>query len=142
MEISIYLKQYKELGNYFAPDYEQENEVLLKFKKDSPTLSEKQVAEFKNILQSNDRPLEDKYAIADLLYLFTPFSRELMDPMTDCAIDNKDPSFNRIFIRPCIMSFGIDEVNNLIDQKAKEDSTKLEGINRLRYWLHPTENWM
>ena len=141
MEVYNYLEKYKQLGNYFAPDYEQENEVLSMFKKDSPTLSEKQVLEFKKIIQSN-RPIQDKYFVADVLYLYTPFCEDLLDPLVDCAIANEDPSFNRIFIRPCIISFGIDIVNNLVNQKGKQDSSKLGGINRLKYWLHPKENWM
>lgn len=140
MEVYNYLEQYKQLGNYFAPDHEQENEVLSMFKKNNPTLSEKYVLEFKNILQSNCS-IEDKYFVADILYLYTPFSEDLLDPLTDCAIANEDPSFNRIFIRPCITSFGINTVNDLLTQKGEQDKSKLEGINRLKYWLHPPENW-
>jgi len=141
MEVSDYLKLYKELGDYFAPDYEQENEVLSAFKKENPTLSIKQVLEFKTILQ-NSRPINDKYFVADVLYMYSSFSEDLLEPLVDCAIANQDPSFNRIFIRPCIVSFGIDRVKKIIEEKGEQDSSKLEGIERLKYWLHPKENWI
>ncbi|HZG73447.1 MAG TPA: hypothetical protein VEY51_18065, partial [Chondromyces sp.] len=63
-------------------------------------------------------------------------------PLVDCAIANQDQSFNRIFIRPCIVSFGIDRVKKIIEEKGEQDSSKLEGIERLKYWLHPKENWI
>ena len=141
MEVPDYLKLYKELGSYFAPDYEQENEVLSAFKKENPILSEMQVLEFKDILQSS-RPIDDKYFVADVLYLYATFSEDLLYPLVDCAIANEDPSFNRIFIRPCIISFGIDTVKEVIDKKGKQDNSKLQGIDRLKYWLHPKGNWM
>ena len=141
MEVSDYLKLYKELGDYFAPDYEQENEVLSAFKKENPTLSIKQVLEFKTILQ-NSRPINDKYFVADVLYMYSSFSEDLLEPLVDCAIANQDQSFNRIFIRPCIVSFGIDRVKKIIEEKGEQDSSKLEGIERLKYWLHPKENWI
>ena len=68
MEVTTYLKLYKELDNYFAPDYEQENEILSKFKKENPLLSNNQILVFKNILLS-DCSINDKYFVADLLYL-------------------------------------------------------------------------
>jgi hypothetical protein len=141
MEVSIYLKKYEELGDYFAPDFGRENKVLSEFKNDNPILSERQITEFKDILQSN-RPIWNKYFVADLLYLYTPFSKDLLEPLVDCAIADEDPSFNRIFIRPTIISFGIDIVTNLVNEKGLGDSLKIEGINRLKYWLHPTENWI
>ncbi len=140
MGISIYLKQYKELKNYFAPDYEQENEVLMQFNKENPTLSDEQILELKNILQNNSS-IYDKYFVADLLYLYMPFHKELLDPMIECAIAYKDPSFNRIFLRPCINSFGLEIVSDLLKEKGEIDNSKLEGIERLKYWLRPPGNW-
>jgi len=135
MEVSEYLKQYKELNNYFAPDYEQENEVLTKFKNENPILSDKQVSELKAILQS-ESDIYDKYFVADLLYLYPDFSEELLNPLINCAIMHEDPSFNRIFLRPCILSFGVDVVEKILNKKVNEDDSLSDGINRLRYWLH------
>ena len=135
MEVSEYLKQYKDLNIYFAPDYEQENEVLAKFKNDNPHLSRNQISELKEILLS-ESDIQDKYFVADLLYLYPYFDQELFDPLIDCAIAHKDPSFNRIFLRPCIISFGVEAVEKLLDEKGNNDNSLLEGINRLRYWLY------
>ena len=140
MEISNYLKEYKKLNNYFAPDYEQENEVLPEFKKENPTLSDTQILELKNILQSNS-DIHDKYFVADLLYFYTPFDKNLLNPMIECAIAHEDPSFNRIFLRPCINSFGLDFVSALLTEKGENDNSKLDGIERLKYWLRPPGNW-
>ena len=135
MEVSEYLKQYKELNNYFAPDYEQENEILTKFKSENPILSDKQVSELKAILQS-ESDIYDKYFVADLLYLYPDFSEELLNPLINCAVAHEDPSFNRIFLRPCILSFGVDVVEKILNKKVNEDDSLSDGINRLRYWLH------
>jgi hypothetical protein len=140
MEVSKYLNQYKNLNDYFAPDYEQENAVLTKFKNENPTLSDKQISEFKTILL-NHFDIHDKYFVADLLYLYPSFSEELLNPLIDCAIAHEDPSFNRIFLRPCIISFGVDVVEELLNEKGNSDNSKLEGINRLRYWLHRPIFW-
>ena len=140
MEVSEYLKQYKDLNNYFAPDYGQENEVLTKFKSEYPTLSDKQISELKSILLDNS-DIHAKYFVADLLYLYPTFSEELLNPLIDCAIEHKDPSFNRIFLRPCIISFGVDVVEKLLIEKGNSDTSKLDGINRLKYWLHIPVKW-
>ena len=140
MRVSDYLRQYKDLNIYFAPDYEQENEVLNQFKKINPNLSDEQVMELKAILESTST-IDDKYFVADLLYLYPSFSRELMDPLIECAIAHEDPSFNRIFLRPCINSFGLENVTNLLNQKGNNDSSKMDGIIRLKYWLRPPGNW-
>lgn len=140
MEVSNYLKEYKDLNIYFAPDYEWENEVLDKFKTENPTLSSKQVEELKTILL-NSTSIQDKYFVADILYLYPSFSKELFDPLIECAIAYEDPSFNRIFLRPCINSFGINTVTDCLKEKGEKDASKLEGIERLKYWLRPPSNW-
>jgi hypothetical protein len=96
--------------------------------------------ELKAISESKST-IDDKYFVADLLYLYPSFSRELLDPLIECAIAHKDPSFNRIFLRPCINSFGLENVTNLLIEKGNKDSSKMDGINRLKYWLRPPGKW-
>jgi hypothetical protein len=60
----------------------------------------------KNLLVNPSTSWPEKYFVADLLYLYKNFSEELFDPLLDTAIDYKDPSFNRIFLGPCLWSFG------------------------------------
>ncbi len=141
MEVSNYFKEYKDLGVYFAPDYEQENEVLARFKHIHPTLSEIHTQDLKNILQSSGS-INDKYFVADLLYLYDTFSEDLLEPLINCAIADKDPSFNRIFLRPAIVAHGLDSVKKIILEKSKDNDPLIqEGIQKCQYWLH-AKDWM
>jgi hypothetical protein len=140
MDIQTTLDNYKSLGDYFAPDYDQENEVLNSFRKENPTLSKQQTTQLIDILnRSND--ISDKYFVADLLYLYDEFDQELLEPLLLTAINYKDPSFNRIFLRPCITAFGSKTVaDSLADKFRKADILERIGIANLLYWLRPQEN--
>ncbi len=140
MDINTTLDNYKSLGTYFAPEYEQENEILDGFRLDNPILSKQQTTQLVDILtRSND--LCDKYFVADLLYLYNNFDHELLEPLLLAAIRHKDPSFNRIFLRPCITAFGIKTVADSLAAKFnKADVLQRIGICNLVYWLRPKEN--
>ncbi len=140
MNIQTTLTNYKAQGIYFAPDYEQDNLILSDFKKTYSTLSEEQVSELiKLLIFAND--LEDKYFVADLLYLYNSFSLDLIEAMLDTAILHKDPSINRIFLRPCINVLGTKKVADLLLGKFKSgDILQRIGVSKLVYWLRPQEN--
>lgn len=141
MEISTCLKDYKSLGEYFSQDYGRDNEVLSRFKQLNPELSARQVGELKEILE-NSASINDKYFASDLLYLYDSFSTDLLEPLLKCAIEHEDPSFNRVFLRPCIIVFGFDNVKNRLAEKDETGNPTIkEGIKRLQYWLWPKENW-
>mgnify|MGYP003576528819 CR=1 FL=1 len=55
MTVSEALTQYLELGSYFDPEYERENEVLNKFKKENPKLTASHVHELIAILKKQSR---------------------------------------------------------------------------------------
>ncbi|HEX8278910.1 MAG TPA: hypothetical protein VF540_09455 [Segetibacter sp.] len=137
MTIQTTVDRYKSLGNYFAPDYKQDNEVLEEFKRNNPLLSKRQVNELVDLLKtSND--ITDKYFVADLLYLYDKFDRELLEPLLETAISHKDPSFNRIFLRPCLTAFGIKAVAAALTDKFNQGTIDERiGISNLIYWLRP-----
>lgn len=140
MDIKTTLEKYKALGSYFAPDYERENEVLSEFKKNNPKLLKQQTFELIDILKNNTE-MADKYFVADLLYLYDNFDKELLEPMLNMAINFKDPSFNRIFLQPCLTNFGVTAVaNNLADKFNKADISERIGISNLLYWIMPQEH--
>ncbi len=136
MDIKTALHEYIKLGDYFAPDYERDNDVLIAFKQNNPRLNEQQTAELLTIL--NDSDLHNKFFVADLLYLYKDFSPLLFDPMIEAAINYKDPSFNRIFLRPCLFNFGIKRVvDALADKFITGDIIRRISISKLCYWLAP-----
>lgn len=140
MEIKAALEKYKIIGKYFDPDYERENEALTEFKASNQNLSDQQTAELLNLLQS-DSEMPDKYFVADLLYLYNSFSRDLFESLLTTAIHYKDPSFNRIFLIPCLNAFGTKAVANyLAYQFSKGDIIERIGISNLIYWLKPQGN--
>ena len=140
MDIRTALNEYKSLDEYFAPDYHQENEVLHKFKTNHPNFSNKLVDKLVHILE-NSNEITDKYFVADLLYLYEKFDRKLFDPLLKTAINHKDPSINRIFLRPCIMSFGPKKVADSLAEKFKRMSVvERIGISNLVYWIRPKDN--
>ena len=140
MDIKATLERYKALNDYFAPDYERDNEVLTKFKKNNPKLSRQQTIELVDLLKNNTESA-DKYFVADLLYLYDNFDKELLEPLIEIGINHRDPSFNRIFLRPCLTTFGVKTVaDNLADKFKKADIAERIGISNLIYWIIPHES--
>jgi len=140
MDIRATLTKYKSLGEYFSPDYEQDNEVLTEFKRNNPSLSDQQSSELVDLLLES-KEVKNQYFVADLLYLYDFFNLELFNALITTAINHQDPSFNRIFVRPCIMTYGIQVVvNKLTITFDQAESVERNGINRLTYWLRPQEN--
>jgi hypothetical protein len=139
MEIKTTLEKYKILGEYFAPDYEQDNDVLTEFWESNPNLTRQQTVELVDLLNSSTE-IADKYFVADLLYLYDNFDKELLEPLIKTAINHKDPSFNRIFLRPCLTTFGVKAVaDNLADKFNNVGIDERIGISNLVYWLRPQE---
>ncbi|MFA7379840.1 MAG: hypothetical protein WC150_05225 [Bacteroidia bacterium] len=139
MNIKTTLKKYKNLGDYFAPDYAQENDALNEFKKGNPNLSKDQTIELINLLDNNS-DINDKYFVADLLYLYDNFDKELIEPLLNAAINHRDTSFNRVFLNPCLRTFGVGVIaNHLADRFNKVDIDERIGILKLVYWLRPLE---
>ena len=140
MNIERAIEKYIELGDFFSPDYEQENEVLTEFKKESPELSQLQITELVEILEKGT-DWNKKFFVADLLYLYDKIDEKLYDPLIDSAIEYRDPSFNRIFLKPCINTFGVEKIAKTLTEKFKNADIKNKtSISTLVYWLRPQEN--
>lgn len=140
MRIKLTLDKYLTLADFFAPDYGRKNEVLINFKELNPILSAQHTADLIELLK-NSNEITHNYFVADLLYLFPQFDSELLEPLLQAGINCNDPSYNRIFLRPCISTFGIKTVaNKLIDKFMKADVVDRIGIANLIYWLRPQEN--
>ena len=132
------IKEYKDLGDYFSPEYERDNEVLDNFKSANRSLTKEHVGKFKLILDGNDQYA--KFFVADLLYLYGDFDEALLEPMVTNAIRYKDPSFNRVFVNPCTARFGHKKVLDVIKDKfVKGDVIDKIGVGRLLYWLRPED---
>ena len=97
--------EYLMQGIYFAPEYEQENLILTNFRKENENLNSEQTSELINIL-NNSQNWNEKFFVADLLYLYENLSSEFIEPLLKNAIKYEDPSFNRIFLYPAIRNFG------------------------------------
>ena len=140
MDIQTTINKYKDIGDFFDPDYERDNDLLSSFKAKFPDLSKDQTAELVKILKGNG-DMKDKYFVADILYLYDNFSVDLFEPLINTAINFRDPSFNRVFLRPCIRVFGVKAVADLLaDKFSKGDIAQKTSISTLLYWLHPQEN--
>lgn len=139
MEIKATIIKYKEFGDFFSPEYGCENEVLNEFKRLNQKLREDQKFQLIEILKTGVDN-QEKYFVADLLYLYNDFDIELLEPMIFTAIKHKDPSFNRIFLNPCINRFGIKTVIEILKVKFMEGDILCRiGIVNLAYWLRPQE---
>lgn len=137
MTIPEALQQYKELKNFFAFDYERDNEILLAFKKKYPTLSAEQTDELIKILECS-KDINEQYFVADLLYLYSTFGDTLMKAMLKTGIMHTDPSFNRIFLKPCVRAYGHKRVAEFLNQEfINGDIVTRIGILNLLYWFRP-----
>ena len=139
MNIDTAIELYKAEANFFAPDYNQDNQTLFNFKKEHPTIAGSETDRLKQILLSG--AWEEKFFVADLLYLYDDFDVKLLDPMIENAISYGDPSFNRIFLRPCLRVFGVATVSNLLAEKfVPSDAFRKIRISSLVYWLEKTSD--
>ena len=139
MDIQSALREYIKEENFFAPDYDRENEALQKFQSTHTFLSHAETEYLKNILEDSD-DIYEKIFVADLMYLYNPIPDNLLPAMLRNGIKFEDPSFNRIFLRPCIKSFGYGKIEKMLDEIEHNGSTlEKVGVARLRYWLRPIE---
>lgn len=137
MPIIDYLDKYIELGEFFSPAYHRDNAVLKACKWEFPKMSQEDAVSLRNILVHDDN-WHNKFFVADLLCFYRPFDRSLLEPLLDCAIRFRDPSFNRIFYYPCRRTFGMPIVSQLLTDRFLQ-GTLVEriSISSLLYWIRP-----
>ncbi|WP_207531813.1 hypothetical protein [Desertivirga arenae] len=119
MTISDALTQYLELGSYFDPEYGRENEVLNMFKKDNPILSAAHAQELIVILEDWSGDNKRMYFVADLAYLYDSLPIELVIKLLNTAVAWDDPSFNRVFLRPCLTSLPHEKVTWILQRRFR-----------------------
>src|SRR5512145_3189867 len=102
MNIAEAKSRYLDAGKCFDPDYERDNEALASFREANPTLSEEQTRYLTEILTAPGDDWRPKFFVADLLYYYQSAHESLLAPMLRAAIEFEDPSFNRVFLRPCL----------------------------------------
>lgn len=126
---------YLKSGEFFNPDYGRENEVLSTYKTSQGSLSETDAITLIDLLKSKT-DWEEKFFVADLLYLYPDFPEALVDPMLHCAVTYPDPSFDRIFLRPCLKRIGVSAVvDKLINVLDKGTVVERMGVAQLAYWI-------
>jgi hypothetical protein len=135
MEIQQALINYKKLGEFGRPDNDRNNQVLDDFKQQNPTLSSEQTIELIQVLKYSQDPIES-YFVADILYLYANFGLEFLEPMLIAGIHIHDPSYNRLFVRPCVKAFGAKVVaQKLATCFILGDLIQKIGIAGLMFWL-------
>ena len=132
--------RYLAAGEFFDPDCCRDNETLSSFHSASSTLSPEQTNELVGILNSTNSDWNPKFFVADLLYYYKEIDRSLMKPMLAAATNLLDPSFNRIFLKPCVQAFGGDDVvGELCEKFHVSNLGERIGISLLVYWLRAYE---
>jgi hypothetical protein len=136
-----YLYQYLAEGNYWDPEYERENQLLDNFVTEYPFLNKEQVYFFIEILTDKSYRWEERFFVADILYLYSDFDTALIEPMLNTAIEYTDPSFTRLFLHPCIPVIGYEYIISTLISKFQAGSfTTRVGIANLSYWVRPDES--
>lgn len=135
MSIAQAIADYLKLAEFFNPDYGRENEVLSSFKAVHPSLIESQAKDLADVLTS-EVDWNQKFFVADLLYLYPDFPEALVEPMLQCAVTYQDPSFDRIFLRPCMKRVGLAAVVKRMVQYLEEGSARERmGVTWLSYHI-------
>ena len=74
-----------------------------------------------------------------MLDVINSFPIELLKPMINAAVDERDPSYNNDFIRPCRRVFDYAEIQQiLLDIFKNGDNKKKIGVLSALYWARRT----
>jgi len=136
LSVQTTYQQYLDREEYNLLDYERNDEILESFKEKNPKLSDVDDRQLIAYLTDENVDWPTQYFVADLLYLYEEFSPQLMEAMLNTGVYFRDPSFNRIFLRPCMRSSRQSEAMNWLVEKF-QGGNMLEriGISNLYYWL-------
>jgi hypothetical protein len=109
--------------------------VLKQFRKQYSDFTEDEINILKSFLSDNEK----KWFVAGLLDLLDSFPVELLKPMINAAVDERDPSYNNYFIRPCRRVFNYDEIQHILfDIFQHGDKRKKMGVTNALYWARRT----
>jgi len=85
------------------------------------------------------RDTPKKWFVAKILDRVSPVPRALLDPLLDAALRELNPSANRLFIAPCVRTFGRDAVRERLSALAEGmDGCAEVGLERAMYWVNRT----
>jgi hypothetical protein len=139
MTINQAIADYLKLAEFFNLDYGSENEVLSSFKAVHPSLTGPQATDLVDVLRS-ESDWNLKFFVADLLYLYPDFPEVLIEPMLQCAVTYQDPSFDRIFLRPCVKRVGVAAVVKRLVRYLEEGTARERmGVTWLSYHIRGSE---
>lgn len=134
MNIEELHKQYVLRGEYHNPEYGRRDDLLDSFRSVYTKLSNAQEKELQGLLMDSNENTS-KYLVADLLYHYDDFGNELMQCMLQTAVEFKDPSFNKVFLYPCIINDQEKTITWLRDKFRNGNRIERIGVSNLFYWL-------
>lgn len=77
-----------------------------------------------------------KWFVAKMLERVSPVPRLLFDPLLVAALEEPNPSANRVFIAPCVRTFGSDAVKTRLHELATQSERhSAESVARAMYWV-------
>lgn len=76
-----------------------------------------------------------KWFVAKMLERVNPVPSILLDPLLAAALEEPNPSANRVFITPCVRTFGKEAVKvRLKELAAHSERYGAESLARAMYW--------
>ncbi|MBN3781109.1 hypothetical protein G3O06_26720 [Burkholderia sp. Ac-20345] len=78
-----------------------------------------------------------KWFVAKVMENTNPVPRSLLDPLLKAALKEPNPSANRLFLEPCIRTFGPQTVRARICELANApDAEYGDGLSHAMYWIN------
>ncbi|WP_396617479.1 hypothetical protein ACHZ97_09455 [Lysobacter soli] len=84
------------------------------------------------------RDTPKKWFVARILARVSPVPRALLDPLLEAALREPNPSANRLFIDPCVRTFGRNAVGERLTALAGMDDFANVGLEHALYWVNRT----
>ena len=76
-----------------------------------------------------------KWFVAKTLERVNPVPSVLLDPLLAAALEEPNPSANRVFIAPCVRTFGKEAVRVRLNELATQSERySAESLARAMYW--------
>lgn len=103
-------------------------EVACNFPKDNP----EKLAWFKAALQDNKK----KWFVAKVIEKIGPIPKALLSDLVLAAMLEQNASSNKLFIIPCVNTFGKEKIKEIMLEHATNSSViDNEGYNKVAYWV-------
>lgn len=77
-----------------------------------------------------------KWFVAKILERVNPVPRTLLDPLLVAALREPNPSANRVFVEPCVRTFGAPAVKARLNELAMQsEENDGESLANALYWV-------